>query len=225
MSDPHPVLLVEDDPLIAKTLGMSLRYRGFELTIAHSVRDALKQLAARAFSLVMLDVGLPDGSGIELCRELRKRDERIPILMLTARTDEQSAIDSIDGGADDYIRKPYSLGELTARLNRLLARTYGPREVLAFGSLSVDSERRSASVGDTPLQLGKREFEILAALVRARGNTLRRDQLLAAMGHHDPVYDRTIDSHLSHLRTKLKAAGAQIRVVAVYGVGYRLQTP
>ncbi len=225
MSELHPVLLVEDDPVIAKTLSISLRYQGFELTIVHSVRDALEQFAARPFRLIMLDVGLPDGSGIDLCRTLRKRDEQVPILMLTARTDEQSAIEGIEGGADDYIRKPYSLGELTARLNRLLTRTYEPREVLAFGSLSMDLQRRCASIEGTELQLGKREFDILAALVRARGDTVTRNQLLEAMDQQEDVYDRTIDSHLSHVRAKLKKAGAQARIVAVYGVGYRLESP
>jgi DNA-binding response OmpR family regulator len=225
MHDLCPVLLVEDDPVIAKTLGMSLRYQGFELTVAGSIREALQQVASRSFNLIMLDVGLPDGSGIGLCRTLRQRDENVPILMLTARSDEQSAIAGIDSGADDYIRKPYSLGELTARLNRLLARAYKPREQLAFGALSMDIQRRSASVEGRALQLGKREFDILAVLVGAQGDTITRERLLAALGHDDDgVYDRTIDSHLSHIRAKLKKTGATLRIVAVYGVGYRLET-
>jgi DNA-binding response OmpR family regulator len=225
MNDLCQVLLVEDDPVIAKTLGMSLRYQGFELTVASSVQEALKQVTARSFSLIMLDVGLPDGSGIDLCRTLRQRDENIPILMLTARSDEHSAIAGIDSGADDYIRKPYSLGELTARLNRLLTRVYKPRDVLAFGGLSMDLQRRVASIDGTPLQLGKREFDILAALVKAQGDAITREQLLAALGHDDGVYDRTIDSHLSHIRSKLKKSAAPIRITAVYGIGYRLESP
>jgi DNA-binding response OmpR family regulator len=225
MSDLCPILLVEDDPVIARTLGMSLRYQGFELTVAGSVREALQQVTARSFNLIMLDVGLPDGSGIDLCRTLRQRDANVPILMLTARTDEESAIAGIEGGADDYIRKPYSLGELTARLNRLLTRAYKPRDVLAFGGLSMDLQRRNATIDAVPVPFGKREFDILAALVKAQGNAITRDQLLAALGHDDDVYDRTIDSHLSHVRAKLKKARAAIRIVAVYGVGYRLETP
>jgi DNA-binding response OmpR family regulator len=225
MSDLCPVLLVEDDPMIARTLTLSLRYHGFELTVATTVRDALKQVTTRSFNLILLDVGLPDGSGIDLCRTLRQRDEHVPILMLTARTDEQSAIAGIDGGADDYIRKPYSLGELTARLNRLLTRAYKPREVLAFGPLSLDLQRRSAFVDATPLQLGKREFDILTVMLKAQGDTITREQLLGALGHDHEVYDRTIDSHLSHIRAKLKKAGAKIRITAVYGVGYRVEMP
>ncbi|HJV53785.1 MAG TPA: response regulator, partial [Noviherbaspirillum sp.] len=126
---PFQVLLVEDDPLIAKTLAMSLRYEGFELTVAATVRAALDALAARSFDLAMFDVGLPDGSGIDLCRSLRARDAGIPILMLSARTDEETAVAGIEGGADDYIRKPYGVKELTARMLRLLERRRTERQI------------------------------------------------------------------------------------------------
>lgn len=222
---PFQVLLVEDDPLIAKTLAMSLRYEGFELTVAATVRAALDALAARSFDLAMFDVGLPDGSGIDLCRCLRGRDAGIPILMLSARTDEETAVAGIEGGADDYIRKPYGVKELTARMLRLLERRSTERQIAAFGPVRIDLQRREASAGNVALQLGKKEFDILLLLVRAQGDAVTREQFLDAFDNSSAIYDRTIDSHLSHLRKKLRDAGAAVRITAIYGVGYRMETP
>jgi DNA-binding response OmpR family regulator len=226
MNRSHQVLLVEDDPVIARTLAMSLRYDGFELTVAPTATDAGRALGEKRFDLVMFDVGLPDGNGIDLCRELRARDPALPILMLSARTDEATAVAGIDGGADDYIRKPYGLQELTARMRRLLARQSTERDVAAFGTIGMDVQRRTASAAGVPLQLGKKEFEILLLLVRAMGDTVTREQILDRLeddAARSVIYDRTIDSHLSHLRKKLKDAGAAERIAAIYGIGYRLE--
>lgn len=201
---------------------MSLRHEGFHLTVAATAHEAGQALADGAFDMVMFDVGLPDGNGIALCRELRKRDEGIPILMLSARTDEATAVAGIEGGADDYIRKPYGLQELTARMNRLVARRR-KREPIVFGAIGIDLQKRAASAGDVPLQLGKKEFEILLRLVRAQGDIVTREQMLDMFEDGAATYDRTIDSHLSHLRRKLRDAGAAVRIVAVYGVGYRME--
>ncbi|WP_136418549.1 response regulator transcription factor [Herbaspirillum sp. ST 5-3] len=223
MNQPTLVLLVEDDPLIARTLSMSLRYEGFELSVAPTVRDAERSLAGGRFDLVMLDVGLPDGNGIDLCRQLRAQDESIPILMLSARTDESTAAAGIEGGADDYVRKPYGVRELTARMNRLLARGRRQRDAAGFGLVTIDLQRRVATAAETPLQLGKKEFDILLLLVRAQGDIVTREQMLDMLDDGGAMYDRTIDSHLSHLRKKLRDAGARVRIVAVYGVGYRIE--
>jgi DNA-binding response OmpR family regulator len=224
MNVSHQVLLVEDDPIIARTLSMSLRYEGFELTVAPTAAEAARKLAERRFDLAMFDVGLPDGNGIDLCRELRRRDAAIPILMLSARTDEPTAVAGIDSGADDYIRKPYGLQELTARMRRLLARQRTERDIASFGGISIDAQKRSVTVGDIPVQLGRKEFDILLLLVRAAGDAVTREQILDHIDDGSTIYDRTIDSHLSHLRRKLKDAGATLRIAAIYGVGYRLET-
>ena len=224
MNRSHQVLLVEDDPVIAKTLVMSLRYQGFELTLAAGVRDAQAALAARQFDLMLFDVGLPDGSGIELCRALRARDDAIPILLLSARSDEATVVAGIEAGADDYIRKPYGLQELTARMTRMLGRRK-QRERAQFGALELDVQRRVASVNNMPLNLGKKEFDVLLLLVRAGGDIVTRNQILDGFDDDSTIYDRTIDSHLSHLRKKLKDADAALRITAVYGVGYRLEPP
>jgi DNA-binding response OmpR family regulator len=221
---PHQVLLVEDDPMIAKTLAMSLRYQGFELSIATSLRQAQAVLAERGFDLLMLDVGLPDGSGVDFCREVRGRDADVPILMLTARTEESTAVESIDGGADDYVRKPYGLLELTARMKRLVQRRAKDASP-AFGPVVIDTRRRLVMVDGRDLHLGKREFDILQLLVREGGGVVTREQILVMLDCDREIYDRTIDSHLSHLRRKLKDAGAAVRIAAIYGVGYRLELP
>lgn len=226
MAKPYQVLLVEDDRMIAKTLRMSLPYRGFEVTACESCRSGLEAFRAGAFDLVLLDVNLPDGSGLDVCREIRAGNAEIPILMLTAKVDEESAVKGLEGGADDYVRKPYGVKELTARMLRLLegrkksSRAGGKRH----GSLRVEPASRLAWAGDTQLSLGKKEFEILSLLIRKAGDVATRDEILNAVGDESEIYDRTIDSHLSHLRRKLRDAGASdVQIVPVYGVGYRLE--
>ncbi|MFZ6720612.1 response regulator transcription factor [Undibacterium sp. Ji49W] len=223
----HSVLFVEDDPMIARTLSMGLRYEGFALSHAASVAAAMQLLQQQVFELILLDVGLPDGDGINLCRQLRLLHPATPILMLSARTDEGAVVSSIEGGADDYIRKPCGLRELSARMRRLLGRRQPEavnRPVISYGAIQMDSQRRTVSVGDTPLQLGKKEYEVLMLLVRANGDAITREQILNQFEDSNVIYDRTIDSHLSHLRRKLKDAGAVERIVAIYGVGYKLES-
>lgn len=223
-----PVLLVEDDPMIAKTLVMSLRYQGFDLAVAPTLQQADALLAERSFRLLLLDLGLPDGSGLDLCRRVREHDAALPILMLTARTEEASAVACLAEGADDYVRKPYGLQELVARMRRLLDRSAAPpapRAQARFGAIEMDLQRHAATVGGQALKLGKREFHILRLLVQAGGDVVSRTQMLDAFDSDRDIYDRTLDSHLSHLRRKLKDAGAREVIAAVYGVGYRLETP
>lgn len=224
MSTPYKILLVEDDPLIAKSLKLSLPYKGFEVSVGESCRAGLEKFSAKAFDLVLLDINLPDGNGLELCRELRKKDESIPILLLTAKTDEQTAVDGLEGGADDYVRKPYGVAELVARMKRLLERKRKDTKPFRFGPLRIDLQKRMAWAGEEPLSLGKREFEILALLIKKSGEVVTRNEILDALGEAAEIYDRTIDSHLSHLRKKLKDVGAVgVQITPVYGVGYRLE--
>ncbi|MCW7539190.1 response regulator transcription factor [Aquabacterium sp. A7-Y] len=221
---PHSVLLVEDDPMIAKTLVMSLRYDGFAVTVASTLQEGLQQLAAHTFELLLLDLGLPDGCGLDLCREVRRRDPDLPILVLTARTAEADAVASIEGGADDYVRKPYGQQELAARMRRLIGRRPSrTRQRACFGDIEMDLPRHALFVQERALHLGKREYLILQLLVRAGGDVVTREQILDALECDRAIYDRTIDSHLSHLRRKLRDAGTAVRIAAVYGVGYRLE--
>jgi DNA-binding response OmpR family regulator len=226
MNPATTVLLVEDDPMIARTLSMGLRYEGFELSHAGSIAIAMQLLEQQAFELILLDVGLPDGDGISLCRALRALHPATPILMLSARTDESAVVASMEGGADDYIRKPCGLRELSARMRRLLVRAQParePRAVISFGDIEMDVQRRNVSARGVALQLGKKEYDVLMLLVRANGDAITREQILSQFEDSNIIYDRTIDSHLSHLRRKLKDAGATERIVAIYGIGYKLE--
>lgn len=214
----HHVLLVEDDPLISKALSLSLPFAGFEVTVCETYAEGLAH--RQPIDVILLDINLPDGDGFELCRAIRARDPDIPILMLTAKTDEESAVAGIECGADDYIRKPYGIHELTARMRRLLEKS--DPNFSAFGSLRIDTGKYQAWAGGGELNLGKREFLILALLVRHSGDVVTREEILAAIDQDARIYDRTIDSHLSHLRKKLRLAGAAEQIAPVYGVGYRL---
>lgn len=215
------VLLVEDDPLISKALALSLPFLGFTVMVRESCREGLTAAQQQSFDVLLLDVNLPDGDGFALCRAIRARDAEVPILMLTAKTDEDSAVAGIECGADDYIRKPYGIHELAARMRRLLEKH--KRQLDTFGSLRIDAAKYLAWSDNNELNLGKREFLILSLLVRSNGDVITRDQILAATDQDAEIYDRTIDSHLSHLRKKLKLAGATEKIVPVYGVGYRLE--
>ncbi|HEY3699344.1 MAG TPA: response regulator transcription factor [Spongiibacteraceae bacterium] len=219
----HNILLVEDDPLISKALALSLPFLGFNVTACETFRDGLQAAQQRCFDLLLLDVNLPDGDGFALCRTIRTRDTEIPILMLTAKTDEDSAVAGIECGADDYIRKPYGIHELSARMRRLLDKRQRPLN--SFGSLRIDSAKHLAWAGEHELNLGKREFSILALLISRDGAVATRTAILETTDTNAEIYDRTIDSHLSHLRRKLKLAGAAEQIVPVYGVGYRLELP
>ena len=217
------VLLVEDDPLIAKTLKMSLPYKGFQITPCETFQKGLETFLSGSFDLIMLDINLPDGSGLDLCREIRKRNESIPVLMVTAKSDEDTAVLSFEGGADDFIRKPYGVQELAARMSRLLQRRSEKPALLQFSAIRIDVKKRMAWIGEKTLHLGKREFEILSLLVKKAGEVVTRNEILDALGEEGQIYDRTIDSHLSHLRKKMKEAGSEtLQIQPVYGVGYRL---
>ena len=226
MTTAIPVLLVEDDALIAHTLAMGLRYEGFALTAAATISEAQYQLEQQRYDLILLDIGLPDGDGISLCAMLRQRYPHLAILMVSARTDESNVVASFAGGADDYLRKPFGLKELCVRMRRQLAlRQAAPasEEICSFGQIEMDAGRRHASVAGLALALGKKEFDVLLLLVQAGGKAITRQQILAQFDEDSAIYDRTIDSHLSHLRRKLKDVAAQERIVAIYGVGYRLE--
>lgn len=223
MAIAYQVLLVEDDPIIAKTLKMSLFYKGFEVTTSKLFSEGLELFRCGEFDVVLLDIQLPDGNGLDLCREIRKSNSTVPILMLTARTDEDSAVRGLEQGADDFIRKPYGVLELTARMNRFLEKKK-KANIYHFGTLKIDGGRQLAWANGICLRLGKREFEILTVLVRKSGDTITRNELLDSLSLEADLYDRTIDSHLSHLRRKLKNAGAlDVVILPVYGVGYRLE--
>lgn len=217
------ILLVEDDPQISKSLSMGLSFGGYEVATAENLSQAWMKFSAHPYDLLLLDVNLPDGTGIEFCQRVRAAGKELPVIFLSARTDEETVVQGISSGGDDYIRKPFGIEELKVRMNNLLKKSGPPRHVLQAGPLLLDLEKRTATLQGEPLTLGRREFDILAFLAKKAGDVATRDHILANLDEKPDLYDRTIDSHMSHLRRKLRDAGEGVQIVAVYGVGYRLQ--
>jgi DNA-binding response OmpR family regulator len=220
------VVVVEDDPAIASLLDMYLRKEGFRPLTAGTGERALELVAQHDPVLAVLDVGLPDIDGFEVCRRVRAMDADaadVPVLFLTARDDEVDRIAGFDVGADDYVVKPFSPKEVVARVQAILrrARPERPKAVVKLtNGIVVDPERREVTVDGSPVALATREFELLAHLARNRGLALTRQQLLDGAWDVDFEGDeRTVDVHVRQLRRKL---GTGLELSTVWGVGYRL---
>jgi two-component system, OmpR family, response regulator RegX3 len=224
--------MVEDEKSITEPLVEALDREGFETSVAGTVADALEQARREPPDLVLLDVMLPDGSGYDVCRELRRNSE-VPIIMLTARGEETDRIVGLELGADDYVVKPFSAREVVARIRAVLRRSGAGREEeaatgpLEVAELRLDPSRRSATLAGTELELTRREFELLELLMREAGSVVTRERLI------DEVWDvnwfgstKTLDVHVSSLRRKLGEDSAEPRFVhTVRGVGFRLAGP
>ena len=232
LPDPLRILIVEDEPSIADTLIYALKTEGFVPEWRTTGRDALAALVKEIFALVVLDVGLPDGSGFEICKAIRARAE-VPVIFLTARHTELDRVLGLELGADDYLVKPFSPRELTARVKAVLRRTRaGVASPLVDGALSppstevvVDEERCAISYRGVALVLTRYEFRLLKTLAVKPGRVLSRDQLMAA-AWEDPgaSLDRTVDAHIKTLRAKLRAVtGGDDPIVTHRGLGYALR--
>ncbi|MCX6032690.1 MAG: response regulator transcription factor [Chloroflexi bacterium] len=224
MSD--KILLVDDDPILLDTLAFNLRHAGYRVVTALDGAAALEQAAAEKPDLVILDLMLPELDGLTVCRSLRQTSE-VPILILTARTGELDKIVGLESGADDYLTKPFSLGELQARIRALLRRA-GPRaagEEIRSGDLTLHLVSRRAFIGDKELLLTPREFSLLAELMRHQGAVLTRDLLLTRIWGYDFYGDtRTVDVHIRWLREKIEVDPSNpARIVTVRGIGYRFE--
>ncbi len=225
MSDGAPkILLVEDDATLRHTLALNLRAEGNQVVEADDGESGLSSARAEAPDLVVLDVMLPRLDGLTVCRILR-RDSAVPIILLTARGAETDKIIGLETGADDYIVKPFSLGEFLARVRAALRRGAAavPGDVLTSGDLRLDLTARRVALAGRPITLAPREFDLLALLMRHRGAVMSRDLLLARIWGEDYVGDaRTVDVHIRWLRQKLENDPSQpIRIQTVRGVGYR----
>lgn len=210
------VLLVEDDSQISKSLSMSLNYSGYEVTTAESLSDAWLKYSERRYDILLLDVNLPDGTGIEFCEKLRGGGQTVPVLFLSARTDEETVVKSMSIGGDDYIRKPFGTEELKMRMGKIMKRSDHPKNILEAGPLKMDLDKRSVTVKDQVVSLGKREFDILSILIKKSGDIVTRDFILSSLDEKSDLYDRTIDSHMSHLRRKLReSADGSLQIASV----------
>lgn len=225
-TEPIRILIVEDDETLRQTLALNLRAEGWEVLEAGDGEAGLRLARAEAPTLVVLDVMLPRLDGLTVCRLLR-RESRIPILLLTARGTEVDKIIGLETGADDYIVKPFSLGEFLARVRAALRReaAAAPADSLASGDLRLDLAARRATRGGQPVNLAPREFDLLALLLRHRGAVLSRDLLLARVWGDEYAGDaRTVDVHVHWLRQKIEEDPSHPqRLQTVRGVGYRFE--
>ena len=223
----HRVLIVEDEQDIAGLIKHTLeRSGGADAEIVGSGDAALKAVAARPPDLIILDLNLPVLSGVEVCRVLRSRSDarHLPIIMLTAKSSESDRVAGLELGADDYVTKPFSLRELTARVRAVLRRSASAQDRPSFGyqgtHLNADFEAVAVAVDGGPIRLTRREFELLRFLVQNRNRVISRDRLLERVWGYDRLVEtRSVDVHVGRLRSKLGTAGSQIETVV--GLGYR----
>lgn len=217
------ILVVDDEISIQELVKLYLEKEGFRVEPAGSGKEALQLLDAVKPSLVVLDIMLPDMSGFDVCRELRKRAD-VPVLMLTARKDDIDKILGLEMGADDYLTKPFNPRELVARIRAVLRRTGSgqrPGKLIEAGNLRIDLARREVTVAGTAAKLRTKEFELLAALAQNFGIVLTRERLLEMIWETDYYGEtRTVDMHINHVRDRLTAADVEVETVR--GVGYKL---
>jgi DNA-binding response OmpR family regulator len=219
---PPAVLVVEDDAEPRRVVEEALQADGHRVTAVGRSDAATRAVRAGGIAAVVLDVWLPDGNGIDLCREWRGAGFRVPILMLTARTDVSSRVKGLDAGADDYLGKPFALSELRARLRALLRRgtPAGGDQVLERGGLRVDFARRQARAGSAEIPLTRRELDVLERLFWAGGRAVQRDDLLDELwGRSTPEAAASLEVIVARLRRKLEepAGGPLIRTLRGYG--------
>jgi two-component system, OmpR family, alkaline phosphatase synthesis response regulator PhoP len=221
---PHSILVIEDETSIASFVAAYLRNAGYTVATAASAQAALLQLANEVPALVILDLNLPDGDGVELCRRIRKTSD-VPILMLTARDEDIDKIIGLEVGADDYMTKPFNPRELVARVKSILRRAAPERrrtesEELQHGDLTINAGKREVHVVDEEIRLAPKEFDLLWELLDHRGIVLTRDQLLERVWGYTFAGDtRTVDVHVRQIRRKLGDASP---IVTVWGVGYKV---
>ncbi|MGZ3740558.1 MAG: response regulator transcription factor, partial [Bdellovibrionota bacterium] len=167
----------------------------------------------------------PDGSGLTLAKWARKNHPRLPVFMITASGDEETVVAGFEAGAVDYVRKPFSTRELVARIKVALnLRNSKAFRSLQYGDISIQPDQRIAKVGETPVELNRRQFDILCHLVENAESVVTRESLISALAKNEEMFDRTIDSHVSFLRSRLRKAGLTgIQINSVYGLGYRME--
>jgi len=223
------VLVVEDEPDIRRLVVLHLERDGFRCRTATSGADALREVKTAVPDLVVLDLMLPGLDGLEVCRRLRRDSSTssVPIIMLTAKSDEVDRVVGLEVGADDYVGKPFSPKELVARVRAVLRRSRPdqPTPVLSVGPVTLDPARHAVSLDGLAVALTPKEFDLLQALLDAAGRVLSREYLLNRVWGYaraDVIESRTVDVHVRRLRAKLGAAGT--RITTVKSVGYRFET-
>ena len=220
------ILVIEDEPDIRRNLEYNLSREGFSVSGAASISEAKLILNSDFFNLILLDLMLPDGSGLDLCKSIKAdaKTESTPIIILTAKDDEVDKVVGFELGADDYVTKPFSVRELLLRIKAVLKRGEVKKDIVEverqFGDLKIDIESHEVYVDEMQIELTALEFKLLNQLVETRGRVQSRDQLLSEVwGYSAEVTTRTVDTHIKRLRNKLGSMGKYVQTIR--GVGYK----
>jgi two-component system catabolic regulation response regulator CreB len=225
------ILVVEDEPAIADTIQYALESEGFRCLRLEVGAGVVEVLDSRPVALVVLDIGLPDTSGIEVCRQIRQRHD-VPVIFLTARAGEVDRVVGLELGADDYVTKPFSPRELAARVKAVLRRARSapgdqapPPSPPPTGAFALDEERRQITYFGRPLELSRYEYRLLVVLLKRPGRVYSRDQLLELVWDApEASLDRTVDAHIKNLRAKLRDVRPDVDPIATHrGTGYSLK--
>jgi two-component system, OmpR family, response regulator MprA len=220
------ILVVDDDPALRAALDRALKLEGYRVSFAHDGRQALQMMTGGAQDAVILDLGLPLMDGLEVCRRVRDRGDRTPVLMLTARDAVTDRVEGLDAGADDYLVKPFALDELLARLRALLRRTVAtPNEsLLKFGDVVLDLQTMEVRRGQRELQLTRTEFRLLELFMRNPRVVLTRSRIFEEVWGYDfGASSNALEVYVSYLRRKLETDGEPRLIHTVRGVGYTLR--
>jgi DNA-binding response OmpR family regulator len=217
------LLLVEDDPVLGRGLNINLEAEGFEVSWSRDLKSAAEAYQLHAPKIIILDLNLPDGNGMSFLKQIRDGGSKTPVIILTAKTHEDSVVDGLHAGANDYVRKPFGNKELLARIQGALRDPATPQQ-LKYDDLVISLEKRKVMFRDKEVELNRREFEVLCYFIENAESVVTRDKLLSALNKDGEIFDRTIDSHVSHVRARLRQAEVTtIQISSVYGVGYRLE--
>ena len=220
------ILVIEDEPDIRRTLEYNIAREGFNVITASSISDAEEAIKSHSINLVLLDLMLPDGSGLDLFKKIKSnpKTEYMPVVILTAKDDEVDKVVGFELGADDYVTKPFSVRELILRIKAVLKRGQVKKEIVEvvrqFGDLKIDIESHEVYVDNNQIDLTALEFKLLNQLVDTRGRVQSRDHLLEEVwGYSSEVTTRTVDTHIKRLRNKLGTMGKYVQTIR--GVGYK----
>lgn len=218
------IFLLEDDPLIGKAIRLQLELENYKVEWVQTLAEAKRHHAECKADMYLLDINLPDGSGFDFCQWLRNEGQQTPIVFLTARTDEESVVQGFENGANDYVRKPFSQRELIARIRNQLSETKATLELVRFAGLTLIKNQQVLKNGEALISLNRREFEILTTFFEHPETIVSREQLIERLASGEEIFDRTVDSHISHIRSKLQKNGiTAVKINSVYGQGYRLE--
>ena len=221
------ILIIDDDRDLSFIISEMLESYGYNVTCAESCEQAFDLLSRKSFSLILLDINLPDGTGFEVCSELRKASS-VPVIFASARTSENDRINGFDTGGDDYLPKPYSMKELLSRVNALMRRAYGfgsSEKTVSFGDVAVNLTARTVTKKGVPVSLSLREFDLLSYLCENKNTAIPKDKLISEVwGAFSQVEPSTLAVHIRWLREKLEENPAQpMYIKTVYKVGYMLE--